>query len=447
MTSVLAMLYLVLFGTLAVGFYSATTTQTQIASNDEHIARSFMAAESGMDFMRYQLGRVSIPPHTPNDQVIDELYVDLQAQLNGTGNLGSTTIAKNGNTIQIPATGSIKLDGTADSRFSATITDWAGEIVCKINGMNGTITSTRAISMDFTRATRPSSVFDYAVAPKGQILMKKGTLTSVAGVDPKIATMMSAMAADPAISVTGGKITGDLSVTEDGTVQVTGGTVGTPASSIPAVILADHVHTVDPPEFPTIDTTVYRQYATNTWVDKKKVQANIIVPAGKNPKFNAGDTVQGIMYVESPNQITFNGNFNLQGFIVMAPSASNTDTISFSGSLAMTPVPNQPQFDALRAVTGVAILAPNAAVTMSGSSGGNIRGNVIVKSFNFAGAADLQVDQGTLMTLASSNNTFVMNGSKSVKFSSTGSSNVPTAGIIYSTYYKPNPISYQEVMP
>src|SRR3954468_18048704 len=109
MTSVLAMLYLVLFGTLAVGFYSATTTQTQIASNDEHIARSFMAAESGMDFMRYQLGRVSVPPHTPNDQVIDQLYIDLQAQLNDTGNLGSTTISKTGNTIHIPATGTIKL--------------------------------------------------------------------------------------------------------------------------------------------------------------------------------------------------------------------------------------------------------------------------------------------------------------------------------------------------
>ena len=31
-----------------------------------------------------------------------------------------------------------------------------------------------------------------------------------------------------------------------------------------------------------------------------------------------------------------------------------------------------------------AILAPNAAVSMTGSSGGNIKGNIIVNAFSFA---------------------------------------------------------------
>ena len=82
MTSVLAMLYLVLFGTLAIGFYAATNTQTQIVNNDERAARAQLAAESGMDFMRYQLGRVYVPPEPlPPDQVIVELHHDLKELL------------------------------------------------------------------------------------------------------------------------------------------------------------------------------------------------------------------------------------------------------------------------------------------------------------------------------------------------------------------------------
>lgn len=442
-TSVLAMLYLVLFSALAVGFYAATNTQTQIASNDERVARAFFACESGMDFMRYQLARVSVPPATPVDQVVDELYADLETQLNSTGNL--TAIEKVGNTISIPATGHIQLDGGNDSRFRAIITDWAGEIVVKVEGQSGGLSTTRAITMDFSRATKPSTVFDYAVASKGQIYMKKGAVTSVAGVDPIIATMMSALAADPAIDVRGGTIGGDLSVTDMGTVDVSGGNVG--GSNIPSVIMSDHVHEVEAPEFPTIDTDIYRQYATNSFVSGARTQQNIIIPANTNPQFNGGDTVQGIMYIESPNVVTFRGNFNLQGFIVFENDGDSSENVlDFRGNVSQAPLPSGSAFDPLRSTSGVAILGPTAAVTMSGSTDSFLRGSVIVGSFNFKGSADIQIDQGTLMTYNETNNACVFDG-KTVKFTGTGSSNTPTVGLTYSSYYQPNPTSYTEVAP
>src|SRR4051812_29056538 len=106
-TALLAMLFLVLFSTLAIGFYAATTTSSQIASTDETIARSYLAAESGMDFMRYQLANVKIGTSTPSYQVLDKLYTALQTQLNGTYNIsdgpeGNRSIVKSGNTISIP---------------------------------------------------------------------------------------------------------------------------------------------------------------------------------------------------------------------------------------------------------------------------------------------------------------------------------------------------------
>src|SRR5689334_19722621 len=84
LTSVLAMLFLVLFATLAVGFYSMTNSAAQISSNDDRVSRAFLAAESGMDFMRYQLANVHISPSTPASNVLSALYHDLQTQINGT---------------------------------------------------------------------------------------------------------------------------------------------------------------------------------------------------------------------------------------------------------------------------------------------------------------------------------------------------------------------------
>jgi hypothetical protein len=449
MTSVLAMLFLVLFSTLAVGFYAMTNSATQISSNDERVTRSFFAAESGMDFMRYQLAKVTIPPNTAPANVLTALFHDLQVQLDGTGNLGSNTIAMNGNTISIPGSqaGRIKLDADGTTSFRATITEWNGEIVVKIDGYYGnTSPVARAITMDYTRSQHSSTVFDFAVASKGQIVVAKGDLTSIAGVDPKIAAIMSAAAATNSISLSGGTVGGDLSIVAGATASVTGGSAG--GANTPASIIADHLHVVEPPEFPTLDPTVFKKYATNSVVNGAKTQSNIIIKAGTNPKFNANDTVQGIMYIESPNQVTFNGNFNLKGFIVMEEGASTTDALIMKGNLAMSPVPSDPVFDSLRSTSGVAILAPGAHLDMTGSSGGSVaKGNIMIKKFGIAGAASLTIDQGTLMTFDEGSQSAVFNGSKWVKFAATGANNQPTPGVTYSSYFAPKPSTYQEVSP
>jgi hypothetical protein len=239
---------------------------------------------------------------------------------------------------------------------------------------------------------------------------------------------------------------GDISYVGDpyGTATVSiGVSANVGGSNISSVIMNDHVHPADIPEFPTFDPTAYQAYATSPYVAGAKVQNNIIINAGTNPKFNANDTVNGIMYVKSPNIVTFLGDFKLNGFIVME-TGGLSNMLIFKGNLTMGVVPGDPKFDELRSTTAIAILAPDAAVTFTGSSGGNVKGNIIVKSLNFAGAMDLSIDQGTIMTLSPSANSFVMNGAKSVKFSSTGANNQPTTGLVYSQYFVPCPETYEE---
>lgn len=453
--SLLAMLFLVLFSTLALGFYALTNTAIQASAADAKINRALLAADSGMDFMRYQLDNVSIPPSTASANIINELFNDLQYQMEATGNLGTQSVVMTGNTIKIPgdSNGSINLASNGDSCFRATITDWAGEIVVKIDGMaqpanlvkdGKAVPLTRTITMDFSRKQRRTTVFNYAVASKGQIITRKGAVTSVAGVDPAIATMMSASDTTGAVTVTGGIVGGDLNHVVGGSVNVTGGTVA--GSSIISNIMANHVHEVDEPEFPTIDTSIYRQYATNVY-SNKKTQQNIRIPANTNPQFNGGDSVQGIMYIESPNTVTFRGNFNLQGFIIFENSGDESANIlDFRGNVSQQPLPSGSQFDALRSTTGISILAPTANVTMSGSTDSFLRGNVMVGKFNFNGSADIQIDRGTLMTFNEGTQAVNFNG-KTVKFTATGTDNMPTSGVSYSSNFQPDPASYMEISP
>src|SRR3954453_8956826 len=61
MTRLLAMLFLCLMSTLAIGFYASTTTSTQIAGNDRRANDAQTAMESGLCFIKYQLVALNLP--------------------------------------------------------------------------------------------------------------------------------------------------------------------------------------------------------------------------------------------------------------------------------------------------------------------------------------------------------------------------------------------------
>jgi len=156
-TSVIAMMYLMLISTMAVGFYAMTTISVQLSKNDDAGARAYMAAQSGMDFIRLQMANVHIPANTAPGSAIDAYYPNLQDLLNGTPNLGTQTIRRDGSVIYIPSNlpgngnGYIKLDSEGDARFRATIQDSGGDITVKVDGFYGSSNAKRTITMNFSR--------------------------------------------------------------------------------------------------------------------------------------------------------------------------------------------------------------------------------------------------------------------------------------------------------
>src|SRR5687767_2408718 len=79
--AVIAMVFMVLFASLAVGFYAQTSIAVQLGHNEQRMLHARNAAESGMEFMRYHLALVQIPPLTPDDLVMEKVYKDLSTSL------------------------------------------------------------------------------------------------------------------------------------------------------------------------------------------------------------------------------------------------------------------------------------------------------------------------------------------------------------------------------
>jgi Tfp pilus assembly protein PilX len=457
-TAVIAMLFMVLIGTLALGFYATVTTATSLAKNDRRTAKALMAAESGIQFMRNRLAHVTIPPATASGNLLSELEIDLKADDVIAGNLGGVAITRTGNVITIP---SIATNTAENSGFVVTLTDIGavGEIVCTVRGHSGNSTSVseKGVRLDFTRKPINTSIFDNAVAAKGKFVMTKGGITAVSGVaSDSIIKIVSAQKTAGAITMSGGTIGsaagGELGVlidvNADGKADptatvISGGSVH--GTTNITTIKNNYVKLVSEPEFPTVDTTQFAAYATNPYVDGATTVKNIRIPANTNPKFNGGVTIQGIMYIESPNIVEFRGNSHMEGFIVFEKAnTSAVNLIDARGNFTYGNLPAGAEFDSLRAITGISILAPTASLVMSGSVDSQIRGNMILGNFKNGGSADISIEKGSIITLDTAVDSATFNG-KTVKFASTGADNQPPAGVSFTTHFLPTNGSYIEL--
>src|SRR5437660_12842913 len=80
MTALLAMLYLALIASLAVGFYASTNSAAMVTENEKRGNMSLVSCESGMDFMRFHLTQLAIPHGVSENQRMQALYNQLKLQ-------------------------------------------------------------------------------------------------------------------------------------------------------------------------------------------------------------------------------------------------------------------------------------------------------------------------------------------------------------------------------
>ena len=456
MTSVLAMLYLALFSALALGFYAQTNLSAQVSGNEERVLAAQVAAESGLQFLRYQLSRVKVPPTVAPADVLEDVYDQLSARLDNTLNLGAKVVGYTGGAapaIQIPSEpdGFIPLlkDG---SRFRATITPvGGGKLRIKTVGRAaGGIT--RAIAMEFVEVPIRSPVLDYGVATRGTVSLSKAFILGTP--DAARGSLLSTNTADStAVELSGwtAEVGGDVYLSHP-TGQVTGDGV-VAGDSDDDGNWDGHVHPNTPaPEFPSADTSAYVAYLVGketviTGSTGAAYLSNIRIRAGANPTFSGGGTYEGVILIEAPNQVTFSGGPTIRGVIVAAnpEEASAGNKISFTGGTTVHGPETLPDsFGTLKAMKGSVVLAPNFSLDLSGGST-TFGGAVLAKAMTVTGGSGGTIT-GTVMLTG--NAELSMTGGSTITIADGGAGVPPIpSGMRFTHTYAPYPATYLEVSP
>ena len=457
MTSLLAMLYLVIFSAIALGFYTQTNAGRQISSNEQRLNEAHVAAESGVAFLKYHLSALNVAYKQPA-QRLEEIYMQLAERLDGSASLGGGIIGYDGNAIYIPdGTHSYVRTHPGGPGFRARIkikNDHSLQV--KFVGRHSATTKGvgRGIEVTFKTEERVAPLFKYGMASRGQVIVSgEGEIRGVP--DPAYATILVTTGTNPAVTMTGpSEISGDIHLsnasafTSINSSCTVGGDTG--------ALIPNHIKKVplaDVPEFPAIDTSIFIPYikSTYTLASGSNVK-NIRIPAGTGTsaspvKFASGATVDGIMYIESPNWVKFEGTATIRGVIVGPNTASGglaANVIQFAGQATahdISTLPPGPDFpDGLRALTGSSILANGFDVQFAGGYAA-ISGSIASSKLTFTGTAG-----GTITghVLGLSNQVLSVSGKSQVLLQKPSTNKWP-AGVFFRSRWVPNKDSYLEV--
>ena len=473
-TALLAVVFLTLFAALAVGFYAQVTTSVQIAGNEQRTSRAMLAADSGMQFMKHHLATLGIPSATPPEQLFGEMYARLSTKLNDTANMpaGARTIelAENGTCIRIPSGTNSWIGCTGDGGgFRAEIRKLAAgeKVEVRVFGRHGgNSAGARGLSLEYANFPNPAAIFNYGVASKSAITLDsnariRGALESSQG------SVLSATRSTnvPLIMNGNASISGDVSlVNPSGSVSMSSN--ASIAGSSNSQVYQDHIHVgVEEPEFPTVDTSAFVQFAGNPSYGGVTVGPP---PNGGETKFNSGVmrnvyirsnpgsgwvvfdsnmAVEGVIYIETPNKVRFDSNVDVRGVIVVQNNPTgnlSSNQIIFNSNVKLSAIDTLPANSyyppAMRALKGAMILAPNFYVHFN-SNFGSVGGSIIADKMEFDANARGTV-HGSLINLADTSLHFDSNAEIVVE--SQGTSNYP-AGVRFGSRFLPLPATYKEL--
>jgi len=449
-TAVLAMLYLTLMASLALGFYSASNTAVMVTYNEQKVEQARLAAESGLEFARYHISRISIPAKTAKEKRFEVFCTKMAENINGSGNINKGSIYVAPGIVRVPAKVDqfIKSDSQG-SDFQILIEELSPtRIRVSTIGRHGHTISTassRAVKMEFDLEQNNSKVFQYGIATRGTVVTS-GSSKLMGQPDPSKGSILSLSPSGTPVSVGGKLVTGDISITNPNGSVPTSGSVG--GSTNTNDIQTNHVHKgVDEPEFPTVDTSMYRPYATNVYTPGKSSYSNIIIPPNTNPSFNAGVQIKGVMYVKTPNKITFNGHASIQGAIVTDTEGQvgnlSTNQLNFSGGFDAKGVETlDPSYGDLRKLGGSFILMPGFALNFTGNFGATAEGIIVADKASMTGSSSLKL-QGSMILM--SDTPMTMGGSSELT-AGDNAFGFPT-GLKFSNRYRADPSSYEEIKP
>ena len=457
-TIILALLYLVLFSAIALGFFAQTNLGAQVSVNEEHVLEAQVAAESGLQFLRYQLSCVNIDTTVPREQVFERIYNQLSARMDGTPNMGTQIVgyvptvgAKAINVPSLP-TQYIRLRNNGP-QFRAGITELTGgRIRVTSTGRSSAGGVARSIAMDFVESPK-RGVMDYGVATRGTLELNSRSAIRGATLASRGKVLSTYTTVSKPIQLNSGgglaAISGHVHLTHlTGWVNGTGSIAG----EANAANWGPYIHpNTAAPDFPVADPQPFIDYLVGretliTGNNSAAYLANIRIKAGCNPTLSGGGTYEGVILIEAPNQVTFTPGCTINGVIVVANPTETTATnrITFNGPTRFYGTQTLPDsFGSLKTLTGSSIVAPNFQVDFAGATGSTLSGATLVKGLSLSLNSVMTFTMpvmaaGTGLTYLSSDSVIQVAGDPPLT--------IP-AGMRFPHTYAPHPATYLEVSP
>ena len=444
---IITMIFVVVFSAFSVSLATFAGTNLQIAKNHKVATKARYSAESGLEIMRYWLDQVSISGTTSASQRFDAVCTSLQSVL-ADANATNVNPTQSGSILTIP---SVSLAGGSSERFTAVLQSVDVDTLrLSVSGYYDQIQ--RTIEVDYLFGSEGSSVFDFGVATKGPLSLTgnielKG-VNSAAESNAYIESLDETLA----LSIVGNsQIGGNVKIGNPmGTVNLQGGQAGIGGETGQDAIDNQVEIGVPLSEFPEPNPDIFESYAINaidasTDTTANATFENIRIPAGLNPHFSGQATLKGVIFIETPNVVTFSGSVDMTGIIVGDGSVnddSGTNQIIFQGNVVSQPVsalPSESQYAGLHEQTGTFIMAPGFAISFTGNFStlsGAIAGNGISFSGNAGGTIN-----GSIINYSGAGMT--LSGNSDLYFNRPGSSNIP-AGFVPKTTLAFDASSYRE---
>ncbi|MBW7989659.1 MAG: hypothetical protein FVQ84_06545 [Planctomycetes bacterium] len=440
---IVSMIFVLIFSALAVSMATMSGTNVQLASNQHKVGSAISSTESGLETMRFWLNRVQFPSSTlPSDYhgtIVSNLQTDLSAN-----SITNVTVYNNGTIPPVP------LDSATGQAFEGEILiDPNNGDILQLSSIGGAdITRTIRVQYDIQPYEYP--IFDFGMATKGPVhFLGNPTVTGVNSND-EADIFIESNNNNLAMLVTGNtNFDGDITVSNSianvslmGAIQI-GGDTGPTA-------IDNHVNIgAVSPQFPVPDTQQFQQYATGSVIDSSTditnsmTLTNATIAAGTDPNFLGNVIIEGILYIEQPNIVTFSQNVDSRGMIVAEGDpnfAGANNSLSFLGNFATNPVPSGVQFDAIRQEEGSSILAPAFSVAFDGNFSA-LSGVMAVSGVHFSGNVNAMIE-GTILNY--SDNPTVIEGNATLNFDRSANITVP-AGFDTHRILSYNPASYEEI--
>ena len=165
--SILAILFLAIFATMAVVYAEGAGTNLACADNQSNILQARLSAESGVAYLSNVMEKLQFTGAPSGQALLNAAAAGLQGQLSGSANLGGQNVTYDGTTVTIPQT-----TIASCCKFSGTVTLCPTSntaLVISVNGAQGQIT--RSVAMNFNLVAGTSTIFNYGIATKSAVVM------------------------------------------------------------------------------------------------------------------------------------------------------------------------------------------------------------------------------------------------------------------------------------